>query len=276
MKISRFFLLFLSMLVFVSYSYAAGVGNPIKPLGNMKFAVAGEANFNYGRDMDANGESTSGNSVNSLELAEISQGYVKLILGLSDFANIFAKVGTAKINGLDIKFFSGEGITIESGGDFLYGFGGSLFYRLSREEMYFMDKYLNWYSDFDFFAGLNLDASFFNPDADEMTVAGESAANVSGELKTREFQVSIFSGIEFHVDENLSIVPYVNAFWNGLSLDTDGVRYDFDILNFDTNAQDEFGAGVGLEVNLSENISFNIEGRFLGGNSVSFGATGKF
>jgi opacity protein-like surface antigen len=258
---------------FISTLYAASIGNPVKPLGHMKFAVSGESNFIFDRKVEADGDSTSGSRINALELSKITQGYTKLICGVSDYANVFVKLGASKINGLDIKFSTGEDVSIESDNNFLYGIGANLIYQISSDELYFIDVDTNLV----FFWGISGEYTYFESDADEMYISGVNATNVSGKLKNRQYQLNILAGIEFILDENASLAPYLSGLWNYYTLKTDGIRYNSDILNFDTEAENKFGFGLGLDVNLSKNVSLNAEGRFFGeGHAMSFGGTIKF
>lgn len=268
--------LFMSTFLCFSLGFASSIGNPIKPLGNMKLSAGIEANFIRERDMEESGSSTTGSSINSLELTECSQGYTLLTLGITDYANIFAKLGMAKINSINLKFSSGESVSLESSSGLLYGGGATIVYTVGREDLYFLDKFIDIESDINCFLGLKAEATYFQADADEMYIDSVNVTNVSGKLKNLQTQLALFGGAEFMIDDNLSLSPYITGFWNNSGIKTDGVRYNTDILNFDSDAEDQFGVGLGLDLNLSKNVTFNIEGRFIGGNEISFGGTLKF
>lgn len=242
----------------------------------MKLAASVEGSYTRQRDIEPEGSSDSGSKINTFRVTENNQGYAKLILGISDYANIYAKFGASKINAIDLTFSTGEDVTIESDTGVLYGGGVNLFHTVSRDDLYFLDKFVDIEADFNYFLGLGGDIAFCQSDADEMYIAGTNATNVSGKIKNLESQLSIFTGLEFMIDENFSIAPYVAGFWNGYHIETDAVRYNTNVLNFDNDAEDAFGAGAGLELNLSPNITLNVEGRFVGSQSISFGGTAKF
>lgn len=267
----------MALCFFISPSYAASIGNPIKPLGHMKFAVAAETNFIFDRSMASGGINTTGSTVstiNAFDISKITQGYVKGVLGITDYVNIFVKVGASKINGIGIQLSTGEKIDLESDNNFLYGAGANLAYQIHSDDIYFVDVE----SDFVFFWGLSGELSYFKADADEMYIDGTNQNNVSGEIKNQEYQVGLFAGIEIPIDENASVVPYAGGFWNSYNIETGRVDYGNigNVLSFDTDDVEEFGPVAGVEVELSENVSLNVEGRFFGGHAISAGGTVKF
>lgn len=270
------FSLFLAIALFLlaQRCYGSTIGNPIRPLGHKKLAVTVEPNFLHDRDIKAEGDSTTGSKISSFAISSQTQGYAKLTLGVTDYVNLFAKIGSSKINGIDITFSSGEDVNLESDSGFSYGAGINAVYQVDSDELYSLNLDLD--THFICFLGAGGGFVFSEADADEMYISGANATNVSGKIKNQEFQLGLFGGVEFFIDENCSLAPYVSGFWNSLNIKTDGVRYNTNILNFDSDAEDQFGAGLGIDINLSKNITFNIEGRFTGGNEVSFGGTLKF
>lgn len=263
------------LLLVASTGYASTIGNPIKPLGNKKLAVTVEPNFIHDRDIKAEGESTNGSKINTFTISSQSQGYAKLTAGVTDYVNLFAKIGSSKFNGMDMKFSTDEDVTIETDSGLSYGAGFNAVYQIASDELYSLNLDLD--THFVCFLGFNGSFTFSEADADEMYVAGANAINVSGKIKNQEFQAGMFTGIEVFIDENFSVAPYISGFWNGYNIETDGVRYgNTNILNFDSSAEDQFGAGLGADINLSKNVTFNVEARFVGGNEISFGGTLKF
>ncbi|MDP1853957.1 MAG: hypothetical protein Q8L26_07160 [Candidatus Omnitrophota bacterium] len=268
-------LVLILLLLAASTGYASTIGNPIKPLGDKKLAVTVEPNFMHDRDIKAEGESTNGSKINTFTISSQTQGYAKLTLGVTDYLNLFAKIGSSKFNGIDIKFSTNEDVTIETDSGLSYGAGFNAVYQVGSDELYSLNLDLD--THFVCFLGFNGGFAFSEADADEMYVSGSNAINVSGKIKNQEFQAGIFTGIELFIDDNFSVAPYVSSFWNSYHIKTDGVRYgNTNILNFDSSAEDQFGAGLGVDINFSKNVTFNIEGRFIGGNEISFGGTLKF
>ncbi|MFC1621428.1 autotransporter domain-containing protein [Candidatus Omnitrophota bacterium] len=241
---------------------ASSMGNKITPIGNMKTAVSAEANFMLDRDMESGGSSTSGSNITSFEMTEIYQYYAKLILGISEYANIYAKLGTSKISEAKVKFSTGEDVTIESEGDLLYGGGFNIIHDFG-----------------DYFVGLNGDVSFFDVGVDGLDVTGTTISNISGEFKNTEYQIGGFFGMNMNVTEDLMLTPYVSVFYNKFNADTDGITYGTPTtytLTFDSDSEDEVGGGVGVDIKLLENMTLNVEGRFATGTSFSVGGTIEF
>lgn len=263
------------ILFLFSRAFAASIGNPIKPLGHLKLAVTGEGNFLLGRDIETGAATTAGGTINSTEIVKATQGYTKLTLGISDYVNIYAKLGSAKINQIKMKFNNAQEITLQSDNNFFYGLGLNGIYKVSNYDFDF-GNLRDLGKEFFYFAGIAADITYFEADADELYVDGTCAMNTSGKIKDLEYQLGIFAGIEYPIDANCSLSPYMTVFVNNLNIKTDGVRYNTNVLNFDSDAEDLIGLGFGIDINLSSNVSFNFEGRLLAGNSISSGLTLKF
>ncbi|MFA4937601.1 MAG: autotransporter domain-containing protein [Patescibacteria group bacterium] len=249
-----------------SVSYAASIGNKIEPIGNMKFAATVEGNFMFDRDIKAGGSSTSGSTVTSFEFSEINQEYAKLMLGVTDYVNIYAKLGGSKIGKAKLKFSSGEDVKVSSDNNFLYGGGFNAVYKLGNEGKYFV--------------GLNGDFSFYQVNTDKLDITGTSVSNVSGKIKNAEYQLGGYAGMRMDINNNVAFVPYAGVFWSRFNTKTGGIKYTASgteyTLTYDNDAKDEVGLGVGADVELFKNFTLNVEGRFLAGNAVSFGGTFKF
>jgi len=249
-----------------SVSYAGSIGNKIEPVGNMKFAITAEGNFAFDRDMESGGSSTSGSTVTSFEASETYQQYAKLIMGVTDSINIFAKLGNSKIRKAEIKFSTGENVTAESENNFLYGGGFNAVYKFGEDEEYFL--------------GLNGDFSFYKVEAEKLDITGAKATNISGNFENTEYQVGAFGGMKMNINNDVSITPYLGVFWNRLNTKTDGINYTLSgteyILTFDNDSNDEVGIAAGTDINVSKNFTLNVEGRFFAGNALSFGGTFRF
>jgi hypothetical protein len=256
----------MSVFILSSVAHAGSIGNKIEPIGNMKFAAAAEGNFLFDRDIKAGGSSTSGSTITSFEFSEVSQEYAKLLMGVTDYVNIYAKLGGSKIGEAKLKFSTGEDVKVESDNNFLYGGGFNAIYKLGNEKKYFV--------------GLSGDFSFYKVDTENIDITGTSVSNVSGEIKNKEYQLGGYVGMRMDVNDNAAFIPYAGVFWNKFNTKTDGIKYtssgaDF-TLTYDNDADDEAGVGIGADVELFKNFTLNVEGRFIAGNAVSFGGTYKF
>ena len=247
-------------------SHAASIGNLLNPIGNMKVAVATEGNFVFDRKIEANGRSTSGSNIDSFNIEQMYQENTKIILGITDYVNVFTKLGVSKIANAKLKFSTGENCSVETGYDFLYGGGIDATYKFGNDEIYFV--------------GFGGDISYFETDTKNVTIEGTSATNISGKIKTLEYQIAGFAGMDVMVNENLLLTPYVAGFWNKFNTKTGGIDYTIGggsyELTFDSDAKDEIGVGVGLDLELFKHFNLNVEGRFAAGNAVTVGAAFKF
>jgi len=266
MKKIVIFSLVLALCCFSSITYAASIGNKIEPIGQGKFAVTAEGNFVFDRDMESKGSSTSGSTVTSLEVEKMNQEYAKLILGVTDNINIFAKLGVTELRDLQAKFSTGEDVDADFDNDFLYGGGFNAVIKLGDNEEFFM--------------GLNGDFSFFEADTEDLTISDNTVTNVSGEGEVTEIQVGGYAGMRLDISDDIVALPYLGVFYNHFNLDADAINYTIGgtnyVLNIDSDGDDEFGIAVGTDVNITENFSLNVEGRFIAGTAVSFGGTFKF
>ena len=263
----RIVLITISVFLLSSVTYAGSIGNKVEPIGDMKFAAVAEGNFIFDRDIKASGSSTSGSTITSFEFSEVNQEYAKLIMGVTDYVNIYTKLGGSKIGEAKLKFSSGEDVKFESDHNFLYGGGFNAVYKLGNKEKYFI--------------GLNGDFSFYEVDTEKLDITtGASVSNVSGEIKNKEYQLGGYAGTRMDINDNVAFVPYAGIFWNKFNTKTDGIKYTISgtgyTLTYDNDADDEVGVGIGADVELFKNFTLNIEGRFAAGNAVSFGGTYKF
>ena len=251
---------------FSSVSYAASIGNKIEPIGQGKFAVTAEGNFVSDRDMEAKGSSTSGSTVTSLEVEKMNQEYGKFIFGLTDNINIFAKLGAAELRDLQATFSTGESVDADFDNDFLYGGGFNAVVNVGENEAGFV--------------GLSGDFSFFESDTSDLAITDNTVTNVSGGIEVAEIQIGGYIGMKLDINNNTVALPYVGVFYNYFNLDADAINYTISgtnyVLNIDSDGDDEFGIAVGTDVNITENFSLNVEGRFIAGTAVSFGGTFKF
>lgn len=266
MAIAKILLLVMSVFLLSSATYAGSIGNKIEPIGDMKFAATAEGNFIFDRDIKASGSSTSGSTITSFEFSEVNQEYAKLLMGVTDYLNIYTKLGGSKIGEAKLKFSSGEDVKVESDHNFLYGGGFNAVYKLGNEEKYFI--------------GLSGDFSFYGVDTEKLDITGASVSNISGEIKNKEYQLGGYAGTRININDNAAFIPYAGIFWNKFNTKTGGIKYTISgteyTLTYDNDADDEVGAGVGADVELFKNFTLNIEGRFAAGNAVSFGGTYKF
>lgn len=260
------FSLVLALCIFSSVSYAASIGNKIEPIGQGKFAVTAEGNFTFDRDMEAKGSSTSGSTVTGLEVEKMNQEYGKLIFGLTDNINIFAKLGAAELRDLQATFSTGESVDADFDNDFLYGGGFNTVVNVGDNE--------------EFFVGLSGDFSFFEADTSDLTIIDNTVTNISGGIEVAEIQVGGYTGMKLGISDNIAALPYVGVFYNNFNLDANAINYTISgtnyVLDIDSDGDDEFGIAVGTDVNIAENFSLNVEGRFITGTAISFGGTFKF
>ncbi|UCG34692.1 MAG: hypothetical protein JSW17_04145 [Candidatus Omnitrophota bacterium] len=245
--------------------FAGSIGNSIEPIGASRFAIAADGNYATERDFEAGGVSTSGASITDLDIDKLYETGLKFIFGVGDYVNIYAKGGVAKLKEAELELSSGQSVEVEAEEDIVYGGGFNAVHKFGYEEEHFI--------------GIGGDYSHFEVAASDLEIDGVDAADIAGQIKKTEYQGNFYAGSRVEMSYNLSIIPYVCGFWNKLNLESKDLQYTSGgtfIISFDNDADEEFGAGVGLGINMGDNFIFNVEGRFVAGTSISAGGTFKF
>ena len=240
--------LILSLIVCVSgisSVNAASVGGKQPEQG--KLAVGFEYNQIIEKDIE------SDPVIDDLGITNSSQYLTKIEYGLlgSDLFNwsVFTKLGIADMEG------KAEDTKFPSDGECAWGLGSKLTYKLEAcevgvEAQYFSINGLSTSENFD--PGDNLDEEW------------------------KEWQVSLFvaKDLEF---ANFSLMPYLGVRYSDLQADME--FYDAGLAtteNYDVTADKNIGVFVGADIEITKNISVNVEGRFIDEKAVTAGLSYRF
>ncbi len=241
---------------------AAGIG-PVEPLGAMKVEVSGEYNSILDKDIKKNGTITNGNASTGGEVRESTQGYAKVSMGMNDWANIYAKLGTANFEE-KLKWNNGKSQTIEYEYGLLWGIGANGLYDLGNNLGIGGDIQVDmWYNDLKSLKG------------------DDSPALInSGSIKSLEFQTAVYLTYAIEVATDLKVVPYVGGCYSYFKAAIDSTISYSDTSDTytrgDAEGDDAFGLLAGTKIAVGKNLSVNVEGRFISETAVTAGLSYKF
>ena len=269
----RKLLSFLVALVFIStFAYAGGSGNCIRPLRTTTDYLGAGAAFEYNyvhqrlHDMD-----NSKSAAKSMKVEHFHQYYGKILFGLGDRFNIYAKIGGAVY---DLEFTDKSGdrrmdITLDPG---LYtGAGFNTLYPLFDIE--------------NLSIGFDVQGNFFMNSVKDITRSGQGATGVSGSFYGVEGESSVYFTYKFELYEmNTVIVPYVGAYHSWILVGTlESLSYQTPRDGFENNrdfrpAYDltSFGVLLGVDIDISRFVNINVEGRLVGETAITTGVTIKY
>lgn len=236
--------LILSLVSGVSSVNAASVGGKQPDQG--KFAAGFEYNQIIKKDVNSN-------PVLNAEVTDSKQYLTKIEYGLlgSDLFNwsVFTKLGMADI---ELKESDTKSPYDE---EFAWGLGSKLVYNLEA-------------------CKIGVEGQYFA--IDDLSTTRNLGSGDKLDTKWKEWQVSFFAAKDFEF-ENFSLMPYLGVRYSDLSADTD--YYDASAgstTSYDVEADENFGMFVGTDINITENISVNLEGRFIDESAVSVCLAYKF
>ena len=259
----------LSILVPATLVFAASVGDTIEPLGHLKYAITGEYNRIIDKDLEGtvDNDATAG-TFSSAEIEAANQLYVKLAMGLTEYFNIYTKLGMSDLD-LTIKETDGTIYDIETEYGLLWGGGIS-----GAKEIY-----EGW--------NIGADVQFltWSADIDSVKYKGEAGTSVTGELDNYEFQTAIFGYKKFDVDDMSwieTVTPYLGLVYSHFISDdsTGNIRFNVAsgsiIVGEDLEGDDEIGIVGGMNMDISDNVVSNVEVRFIDETALSGTLTYRF
>jgi len=250
---------------------AGSIGSP-ETQGKGKIAVTSDNSFIFGRYFKfIKASNIDPYPDENIEGADIERGYqvmLKTSYGLLDNLDVYVKLGWAdyKIDSI----FQGTRETgkysfpfvMNTDSDFAYGLGVKGNYE-------FKPSWLVGY-----------DLQYLRSKHD-MYLTKKRTTEPTGAFKSTVMQ-------EWHVAVSLakkikSFIPYVGVRYSDARFETKGIEdqlvWGADmawIYNIKYKAKDNVGVFLGTDYNLTKNLSFNIEGRFIDETAMSLGATYKF
>ncbi len=251
-------------------------------MGNLRFSAGSEGNLVYNKAIDVSStRSSAGISMTKFEV-DYSEVYGKLALGLTDYVNVYTKLGAVTVPEARMRFADGADLKIETDTSFKWAVGGTATYTVKEGDAI---SNLSGNSPIvnGFFAGLNNEFNMWGVDVSKITINGNTnPTDLTGQVSVWEYQLTGYIGHRFAFDQIKTVIkPYVGMVWDYFHTDSDGdisyrinaVRYS---INYDLHSNDQLGIVVGSDVAILDHVILNVEGRFVDETAISFGGSVKF
>lgn len=239
----------LALILAITFVFSSSVVNAASIGGKQpeqgKLAIGAE--FNYiDRDMKNKTQGQKAELDSKQYLAKVEYG----LLGSDAFNwSIFTKLGKAdaKYKDPDDKYDFDE--------ELVWGLGSKLVYKLEA-------------------CKLGIEGQYFSIEDLETTKNLDAGDKLDAEWK--EWQVSLFVAKDFSL-EAITLTPYLGIKYSDLKNDTEWWDVSASkTTKYDVEEDDDVGVFVGTDINFTDNISVNLEGRFIDETAMSVGATYKF
>jgi len=259
----------LALVLLCTNASAGGSGNPVEPVKSESKHLNVAAAFGYDYtasrlfDLDFPGSDTD-----EMNVSDLHQVYGKVILGRNETSNLYAKVGGAFY---DLSFDDDAKVEIDTEGGIFTGLGINVLRPFTEIENFNLDL------------GFDIQANLFINDVDGISRAGVIATAADGTLYGVDGKSSVYLAYKHDIEDlKTKIVPYLGAYhswitigtFDDLSYNATGVDYDHEIsASYDILS---FGPMVGLDVDIADSVTFNVEGRFVGENGLTAGATIRY
>ena len=250
--------LLLFIFSFCPLALALSVG-PIEPAGHLKWAVSVEDSYTIDRDIEPAGDFSNAGT------EKVNQGYAKITLGLTDYFNVYAKLGA--VTGSEYHFTSsGTDIDYETDTTFLWGIGVSGIYKFADTWRLIGD----------------IQYSLWNPDIDKATYGGTAGTNIATPgVENAELQLSGLLSYDFDLGNETIITPYLGAAYLYYKTKTEGtLSYTAGstsvITSWSLKGDDSLMGIAGLGVKVYNNWTAFAEGRFGAEGGVSGGLNYNF
>jgi len=239
--------------------FGASITSSPESLGRWNFAVSLEDDLIFKRELETTG------SLTEAELENANRLYVNLMIGLSNYCDLYTKLGI--ITGSEYHFADPDVIDYETDPGFFGGFGMT--------------------GKYEFAGGYKLAGDIqFNAwvvDANSVKRAGSSPTSLSGtQINNYEFQSSVLLLKDFNLPtHNLILTPYAGMGISYFKTETDGtIKYIIDPYIYSNSwsleSDDIFSIITGLSAEVADNWKVSLEGRFLAETALNGSVTYLF
>ncbi|MFH1189139.1 MAG: hypothetical protein V1682_00420 [Candidatus Omnitrophota bacterium] len=255
------------------HSYASSVGDNIEPLGNLKVAAGAGSNWVFSKHMRSGGDYVATNvSATRLEI-DYNQVWSKIAVGITDYLNVYTKIGTVTKATYRIRTTNGMDGNIKTEPSFMWGLGVAGAYKFGRNK--------DWM--------LGADAAFNEwrnrtTSSDTISGAQDKYMNVTGSFDTWEFQLTPYIAKRFDLmNEDLQLKPYMGPVWEMYRMRTNGsIKYTSQLTGLrgettvKTRERQPLGIVIGIDVTLYKHVTLNVEGRFINETALSLSGSYRF
>jgi len=252
-------------------AHAAEIGYPVEPLGHLEYSVGAEVSYTFDKEIEAGGTLTSPSTTISEFEMEYGQAYGKVSVGLTQYCNVYTKLGMSKVEEADLTFASGSTASVETEFDLLWGVGFAAACEVEE-----------WY---DVIVGAVIEYNRWDADVDTVNVISSAdATNISGTVENSELQTSVYLARRFEEvlnSPNIAVTPYIAGIYDYFNTQTDGnIKYTIGATNYeldyDLDGDKRIGIAIGANIEMSDAFLLNIEGRLFHERTIAGGLTYKF
>lgn len=230
--------------------YSASVGGA-ETQGKGKIGVGIDQDFIFNRDMKHT-KGADGVDWGKVNIDSMSRTTGKISYGLLDNLDVYTKLGIAgsKIKGKtnDPWLGSEADYGADTNNAFVWGLGAKATYEFTE----------NWL--------LGIDAQYLRDAHNGTSVSYTGADNWKAKYVIQEWQVAPYVARRIG-----KLMPYLGMKYSDLRINHKDAN---DKISF--KADNNWGVFTGLGYKMTENLSFNVEGRFVDETAMSFGATWVF
>ncbi|MCD6402289.1 hypothetical protein J7L36_00320 [bacterium] len=228
----------LSLILISNSIKAASVGGKQPEQG--KFKIGFEYNLITEKDLTGSPPISGG-----IKLTESNQYLAKIEYGILS-SDIYKWSGFVKLGAADRESETAD-VKYPFDEEFAYGIGSKFSH------------------NFDL-CTLGIEAQYFFLEDTSMTKSG----SIYSFEDWKEWQISLFAMKDFEF-ENFILTPYLGIKYSDLKADGKGGTWEGDV-----EADENFGVFLGLDLGLTENISLDLEGRFIDEEAFTVGLSYNF
>ncbi|MFH1460774.1 MAG: autotransporter outer membrane beta-barrel domain-containing protein [Candidatus Omnitrophota bacterium] len=233
--------------------YAASIGGSWDIVEQGKFGISMVGDYISEKEFDVPSYSGPGTALTELKFKNCRDFGVKLSYGVLENLNIYLKGGFSEKE-IKTTWADASKTDLEVNNGTFFGIGG---------------KYAYWF-DQDYLVAI--DAQYIqHPDKSVDTVRENgitaSAITSAGDIKYYEFKAAFIFGKNFELSPDLNLLPYLGLSYDKFNLRTDTINYSvsgngYTLSPMDLDEEKNLGFILGSDLKISENVKFNVEGRF--------------
>ena len=284
----RKIIIFISAILLINplFIYAASIGGALTQ-GKGKFSIGLDGEYISERKTDNqsfDSAAVTGNPFllfeENIKLENFWRGTVKLSYGIINNLDVYLRVGESGFNYGRVDIVNGSyplgalfgDAKIKGANDLVWAAGFKGTYPLPKE----------WYVGLD---GQYLYQNNFYKGSGQITAIGAGMLSMrwGGKMTIQEWHIAPYLAKKLSVGKFGSFTPYVGGRYSYFSL-KDKIRTAENspgtagiiLQNRRYSADKNWGPFCGLDYSLGEHLTFNVEGRFIDENALSFATTYKF
>ena len=258
-------------------AFAGGVGNAVTPIKTTTEHIGVGVGYEYDFIFDRMNLLDNDKGARDMDITDFSRNYGKITVGLGDNFNLYGHIGECDY---DLKFVDGPEdavIQVDLDPGLYTGFGINGLMPVTEEiEIP--------YGNLSFGLGGDLQVNTFFNGVNSLNRSGFNANNPGGGFYGVEGQNSVYVTMKYDVELlQTSIIPYIGAYHSWMLVGTSKkLAYESETTGYVEEhfqaAFDfaSFGLLLGADFDVAKYLNVSIEGRFIGENAVTAGATLKF